>query len=73
MMRKKSPKNSRHSPRAALVTVGLKVNSPKLPAPVNQKVVILQKMQSGSPQDMFSAIERLAGPIEAFLFWAKVG
>ena len=44
MMRKKSPRNSgRYSPRAALVAVGLKVNSLKLLEPVKQKVVILQK------------------------------
>ena len=44
MMRKKSPGNSgRYSPRAALVAVGLKVNSLKLFEPIKQKVVILQK------------------------------
>jgi hypothetical protein len=50
MMRKKSPKNSgRHSPRAALAAVGLKVNSLKLLEPVKQKVVILQKSLRHTP------------------------
>jgi hypothetical protein len=64
MMRKKSPGNSgRYSPRAALVAVGLKVNSLKLLEPVKQKVVILQKSIRHTPaqklQDVFIAI--LAG------------
>jgi hypothetical protein len=64
MMRKKSLKNSgRYSPLAAPAAVGLKVNSLKLLAPVNQKVVILQKSLRHTPtqklQDAFIAI--LAG------------
>ena len=60
----KVPKNSgRYSPRAALVAVGLKVNSLKLLEPVKQKVVILQKSLRHTPaqklQDVFIAI--LAG------------
>ena len=63
-MRKKSPRNSgRYSPRAALVAVGLKVNSLKLLEPVKQKVVILQKSirhtRAQKLQDVFIAI--LAG------------
>ena len=51
MMRKKSPKNSyRYSPRAALVAVGLKVNSLELLAPVNQKVVTLQSRLHRHPR-----------------------
>ena len=64
VMRKKSPRNSgRYSPRAALVAVGLKVNSLKLLEPVKQKAVILQKSIRHTPahklQDVFIAI--LAG------------
>ena len=46
MTRKKSPRSSgRYSPRAALVAVGLKVNSLKLLEPVKQKVVTLLQLQ----------------------------
>ena len=50
-MGKKSPRNSgRYSPRAALVAVGLKVNSLELLEPVKQKVVILQKSIRHTPR-----------------------
>ncbi len=49
-MKRKFPGNTRrYSPRTALATVGLKVNSLKLLGPVKQKVVILQKSVRHTP------------------------